>query len=102
MRIPEVLLENFKQAVSLQEAAPIALDAGPKHEPRAEENVAPAPAPRTAGDLPALSLHPAFWVKGVRIGWPFPEILRPQRQMAVHLVKALRERRHVVLESPTG
>jgi Rad3-related DNA helicase len=26
----------------------------------------------------------------------------PQRQMALHLVKALKNRRHVVLESPTG
>jgi len=29
-------------------------------------------------------------------------VMQPQRQMAIHLIKALKNRRHVVLESPTG
>ena len=109
MRIPEVLLENFQRAVNLHEAAvpAIEVEKGPDGTATAEGGdatapAAPAPAPRTEGDLPALSLKPAFWIKGVRIGWPFPEVLRPQRQMVVHLVTALQARRHVVLESPTG
>lgn len=28
--------------------------------------------------------------------------MKPQRQMAIHIIKALKNRRHVVLESPTG
>ena len=54
------------------------------------------------GDIPQLKLHKSFFVEGVRIGWPFPAILPPQRQMAIHLIKALKNKRHVVLESPTG
>lgn len=54
------------------------------------------------GDIPQLNLSTSFIVEGVKIGWPFPMIMPPQRQMAVHLVKALKNRRHVVLESPTG
>jgi hypothetical protein len=54
------------------------------------------------GDIAQLSLHKSFFVEGVRIGWPYPSILLPQRQMAIHLVKALKNSRHVVLESPTG
>ena len=53
------------------------------------------------GDIPQLGLHPSFFVEGVRIGWPYPSILKPQRQMAIHLIKALKNSRHVVLESPT-
>jgi len=54
------------------------------------------------GDIPQLGLHASFFVEGVRIGWPYPSILKPQRQMAIHLIKALKNSRHVVLESPTG
>jgi hypothetical protein len=57
---------------------------------------------RMEGDISQLALHKAFFVEGVRIGWPFPAILPPQRQMAIHLIKALKNRRHVVVESPTG
>ena len=53
------------------------------------------------GDVPQLGLHASFFVEGVRIGWPYPSILKPQRQMAIHLIKALKNSRHVVLESPT-
>ena len=54
------------------------------------------------GDLAQLSLHSSFFVGGVRIGWPFPVVMRPQRNMAIHLITALKASKHVVLESPTG
>jgi hypothetical protein len=54
------------------------------------------------GDIPQLNLHKSFFVEGVRIGWPYPLIMPPQRQMAIHLIKAYKNKRHVVLESPTG
>ena len=54
------------------------------------------------GDFPRLNLQKSFFVEGVRIGWPYPCIMPPQRQMAIHLIKALKNKRHVVLESPTG
>ena len=91
MRIPEVLLENFRKAVSLQEKnRKIGAAAEPeKHKSRME------------GDLPNLRLH-SFFMQGIKIGWPYPEVMKPQKQMALHLVKALKSQRHVVLESPTG
>lgn len=54
------------------------------------------------GDVGELRLHNSFFVEGIRIGWPFSTILTPQRQMAIHIVKALKRKLHVVLESPTG
>ncbi len=54
------------------------------------------------GDIPQLNLQQSFFVEGVRIGWPYPMVMPPQRQMAMHLIKAFKNRRHVVLESPTG
>lgn len=54
------------------------------------------------GDVAQLRLHNSFFVEGIRIGWPFSTILTPQRQMAIHIVKALKRKLHVVLESPTG
>jgi hypothetical protein len=54
------------------------------------------------GDVQELRLHNSFFVEGIRIGWPFSTILTPQRQMAIHIVKALKRKLHVVLESPTG
>jgi hypothetical protein len=54
------------------------------------------------GDIPQLNLTDDIYIEGVRVGWPFPEIMRPQRQIAIHLIKALKARRHVILESPTG
>ncbi len=54
------------------------------------------------GDIPQLGLHSAFFVEGIKIGWPFPAIMLPQRQMAMHIIKGLKRRLHVVVESPTG
>ncbi|KAK1746284.1 DNA repair helicase RAD3 [Skeletonema marinoi] len=53
------------------------------------------------GDIPTLSLT-NFFVMGIKIGWPYPTVMSPQRQMAFHLIKALNSSKHVVLESPTG
>ena len=52
------------------------------------------------GDIPQLNLANSFFVEGVRIGWPFPTVMTPQRQMALHIIKGLKNKRHVVLESP--
>lgn len=57
---------------------------------------------KTSGDIPQLNLQNSFFVEGVRIGWPYPVIMPPQRQMAIHLTKAFKNGRHVVIESPTG
>ena len=35
------------------------------------------------GDIPNLCLHSSFFVEGIRIGWPFPVIMPPQRQVCV-------------------
>ena len=91
MRIPEVLLENFRKAVSLQEKN---RRIGSAVEPEKHKS-------RMEGDLPNLRLH-NFFMQGIKIGWPYPEVMKPQKQMALHLVKALKSQHHVVLESPTG
>ena len=54
------------------------------------------------GDIPHLNLQPSFYVEGVRIGWPYLKINVPQRQMALHLIKAFKSSKHVAIESPTG
>jgi Rad3-related DNA helicase len=53
------------------------------------------------GDLPSLALRCEFFM-GVKVGWPFPAMLKPQSLMAMHIIKGLKDRKHVVLESPTG
>jgi len=53
------------------------------------------------GDIPSLALRHEFFM-GAKIGWPFPEMLKPQRLMAMHIIKGLNNSNHVVLESPTG
>lgn len=57
---------------------------------------------KMSGDIPQLNLHNSFFVEGVKIGWPYPVIMPPQRQMALHLTKAFKNSRHCVIESPTG
>ena len=54
------------------------------------------------GDLPQLNLTDDIFIEGIRVGWPYPQIMQPQRLMAIHLIKALKGKRHVILESPTG
>jgi hypothetical protein len=62
-RITEVLAENFEYKVK-QETT----------------NKSTALA-KMEGDIPSLCLHSSFFVEGVRIGWPFPVIMPPQRQV---------------------
>ena len=33
------------------------------------------------GDVASLGMHPSFFVEGVRIGWPYPLVMTPQRQV---------------------
>ncbi|KAL9186838.1 hypothetical protein ACHAXT_010558 [Thalassiosira profunda] len=108
-RITEVLMENFRKAVSLREnALPDPQITGKENnraDGDADESSKPAARPphqKMEGDIPTLSLHNSFFVQGIKIGWPFPEVMKPQRQMAIHLIKALKASKHVVLESPTG
>ena len=58
--------------------------------------------PKVQGDIPQLNKYSSFFVEGVQIGWPFPKVMTPQRQMAVHLIRAFKNSKHVVIESPTG
>jgi hypothetical protein len=113
MRIPEVLLENFQRAVSLQDSSSTEENgsggSGNAKNGNANEGESKAITienkplhQKMEGDIPNLTLHNSFFVSGVKIGWPFPQIMKPQRQMAIHLIKALKQRKHVVLESPTG
>ena len=115
MRITEVLLENFRKAVSLQENAAreeiMQLQKQPKengvvsnNQQQQQQNpaVAVAAHQKMEGDIPTLSLYNSFFVNGVKIGWPYPQVMKPQRLMAIHLIKALKDKKHVVLESPTG
>lgn len=64
-RIPEVLEMNLEQKKN-------ALEASKKS---AAKEI------QTHGDVPNLCLHSSFFVEGVRIGWPFPVIMPPQRQV---------------------
>lgn len=57
---------------------------------------------RMEGDIPQLGLHKKFFVRGVRVGWPYPVIMPPQRQMVSQVINGLKRGLHVVLESPTG
>ena len=79
MRITEVLDQNLERLV--------------KNEIRKT--------PSGVVDIPALCLRTEFFF-GIRVGWPFPVMHKPQRLMAMHIIKGLKNRQHVVLESPTG
>eukprot|EP00804_Cyclotella_cryptica_P007195 CCRYP_009729-RA/>CCRYP_009729-RA protein AED:0.21 eAED:0.21 QI:131/1/1/1/0.87/0.77/9/1400/1710 len=92
MRIPEVLLENFRNAVTLHEnniSTPDCADSKIVNRRKTE------------GDIPNLALTSTF-IEGIKIGFPFPKIMKPQRQIMLHLIRALKNKKHVVLESPTG
>ena len=39
---------------------------------------------RVEGDVPTLYLYNNFFVEGVRIGWPFPEVMKPQMQIGLY------------------
>jgi len=53
------------------------------------------------GDFPQLAVRNEF-IRSVKQGWPFCEMMPPQRLMALHIIKALQTCKHAVLESPTG
>jgi hypothetical protein len=73
MRITEVLAANLKRAMDLSAATDV--DAGEKKKERQME-----------GDIPQLGLHKSFYMEGVKIGWPFPVIMPPQRQVSDSIV----------------
>jgi len=117
MRIPEVFLENFRNAAKISDGSSVAsavdltspvasaksANDGESCMSSGEEiQAGPIIRKKVEGDIPSLRLYNTFFVEGIKIGWPFPAVMKPQRQMAIHLVKALKNRRHVVLESPTG
>ena len=54
------------------------------HQAEEEEELARAPSLAAA--------PPTFFVEGVKIGWPFPSVMLPQRQMAIHSIKALQHK----------
>lgn len=93
MRIPEVLLENFRNAVTLNENAN-ASTASTSDDTKTTQR-------KTQGDIPTLSPAPTF-IEGIQIGFPFAKIMKPQRQIMFHIIRALKNQRHVVIESPTG
>lgn len=37
------------------------------------------------GDVVSLGLHNSFFVEGVKIGWPYPIVMMPQRQVSFSL-----------------
>lgn len=100
LRILEVLSRKLKSALQISEGGrmPMSENSGrskKKDVKQQQKNV-------MEGDIPQLGLHSAFFVEGIKIGWPFPAIMLPQRQMAIHIIKGLKRKLHVVLESPTG
>ena len=108
MKITEVLSQRLMEAMHLSEGG-TAITASKDSEP--EEQLTKAlevqrkkrfDRSKMEGDISQLALQNNFFVGGVRVGWPYPKILSPQRQMAIHLIKALKDKKHVVLESPTG
>lgn len=117
MRITEVLGLNLahqmQKALRISEGGRLDPTSSPSHSNSEQESTISSStltfSTRTGtelykmeGDIPQLGLHSSFFVEGVKIGWPFPTILPPQRQMAIHIIKGLKRKLHVVLESPTG
>lgn len=94
MKIPDVLALSVQQHLDVQKA-----------QQRLQQLRGNGPAARTKnkqeGDVAALALREEFFY-GVRVGWPFPELMKPQRLMMMHITRGLQNRKHVVIESPTG
>lgn len=120
-RISEIFLENFRRANALNEgnyataAASAVTTVAPKQKKGKQSpptssssalilnsNTSSSLQQKMEGDIPTLSLYNSFFVEGIKVGWPFPVVMKPQRQIIIHIMKALKNRRHVVLESPTG
>ena len=96
VRISEVLQHNLLQLDKLSIAQQ---STAYRHDNTTDQNDT---IHKMQGDIPQLNLHKSFFVGGIRIGWPYPLIMPPQRQMVIHLTKAFKTSRHVVMESPTG
>ena len=99
-RITDLLAENLREQLILKGYS-VPVGGNGSRPPERLDSPTETTAPME-GDLPKLSLHPSFFVSGVKIGWPFPVVMKPQRQMAMHLITALKASKHVVIESPTG
>ena len=82
MRITEVLSDNFRKCVSLREnAATTDPQITGKENNQGDGGLDPSSKPparpphqKMEGDIPTLSLHNSFFVQGIKIGWPFPEV----------------------------
>ena len=84
MRITEVLSENFRRVLVLSANASVGIGGG-------EDEAAASSYGRSLsstqsrrkmeGDIPQLGLHGSFFVEGIKIGWPYPMVMQPQRQV---------------------
>ena len=94
MWIPEVLLENFRRstvlaggerdAISAAAAVAVVIRGNSKEDTAPPLTTSLPRHQRMEGDVPTLSLYNNFFVKGVRIGWPFPEVMKPQMQIDLY------------------
>lgn len=98
MRITEVLAERLSCAVRISDGSMYGGNSSNAEDAR-KSRITQL---NMDGDIGRLKLQRTFFVEGVKIGWPFPAILPPQRQMALHIIRALKRKLHVVIESPTG
>jgi hypothetical protein len=100
MRITEVLAKKLARAVNLSDGKDP--DESSDFQSSGEKAKDAIEGLKMEGDIGQLRLLNNFFVEGIKIGWPFPVILQPQRMMAIHIIRALKRKLHVVLESPTG
>jgi hypothetical protein len=112
MKIPEILALNLKRVLTLSEGPrgvpPPETGAG-GHSQQPQPHLQPQnnnmAAVRTEGDVPSLNVvnhRNGFPMEGIHIGWPYPKVMPPQRQMILRILKGLKAKQHVILESPTG
>jgi hypothetical protein len=94
-RITELLEHNLQSSLEAKKEATETTSCDCKNK-RQQQQQQPKP-----GEIASLALRQEVFM-GVRVEWPFPEMMRPQRQMCMHIIKALKESRQVVWESPTG
>jgi hypothetical protein len=107
LRILEVLSRKLRNALQISDGGRMLMsekdcNGNSNSRKSKKKDVKQQPKNAMEGDIPQLGLHSAFFVEGIKIGWPFPAIMLPQRQMAIHIIKGLKRKLHVVLESPTG
>ena len=90
MRIPEVFLENFRKAMTLHDSSSesneVNLISPAASSGKSEDGggtTAPVRRKKIEGDIPSLSLYNTFFMEGIKIGWPFPEVMKPQRMVSI-------------------